>query len=45
MVIIREDSIKQLNTPINIVIKAGGQEIEIIKTSFLGKLENIRKKK
>jgi polyferredoxin len=45
MVIIREDSIKQLNTPINIVIKAGGQEIETIKTSFLGKLEKFRKKK
>jgi len=27
------------------VIKAGGEEIEIIKTSFLGKLEKFRKKK
>lgn len=45
MVIISEDSIKQLSTPINITIKAGGNEIANIKTTFLGKIEKFRKKK
>ncbi|MEN8191823.1 MAG: cytochrome c oxidase accessory protein CcoG [Bacteroidota bacterium] len=45
MVIIAEDNIKQLNTPINIVIKSGDEEIDKIKTTFLGKIEKFRKKK
>ena len=45
MVIIKEDNIKQLNTPIHIIIKAGDQEIDNIKTSFLGRIEKFRKEK
>ena len=45
MIIIKDDDIKQLNTPIFIVAKAGDKEIDKIKTSFLGKIEKFRKKK
>ena len=45
MVIIKDDDIKQLNTPIYIVVKARDEEIDKIKTSFLGKIEKFRKKK
>lgn len=45
MVIIAEDDIKQLSTPIDIVVKTDQKDIEIVKTSFLGKLEKFKKKK
>ncbi len=45
MVIIKEENIKQLNTPIHIIVKAGDEEIDDIKTSFLGRIEKFRKKK
>jgi len=43
MVIIKEDEIKQLNTPIVILVKSDNKLIEKIKTSFLGKIETFRK--
>ncbi len=43
MVIIKEDDIKQLNTPIHIIVKAGDKEIDDIKTSFLGRIDKFRK--
>lgn len=43
MVVIREDEIKKLNTPLVVAVKAGDKTIEKIKTSFLGKIETFRK--
>ncbi len=43
MIIIKEAEIKQLNTPITIVVKAGDKVIDRIKSSFLGKIETFRK--
>ncbi len=37
-VIVPKDEIKQLNTPIEIAVKANGKVIDVIKTSFLGKV-------
>ncbi|MBK8944230.1 MAG: cytochrome c oxidase accessory protein CcoG [Ignavibacteriae bacterium] len=37
-VIIPKESIKSLNTPIEIAVKANGKIIDVIKTSFLGKV-------
>ncbi|NOX67347.1 MAG: cytochrome c oxidase accessory protein CcoG, partial [Chlorobi bacterium] len=45
MVIIKEDDIKKLNTPIHIIVKAGDKEIDNIKTSFLGRIDKYRKNK
>lgn len=45
MVIIKEENIKQLNTQIHIIVNAGDEEIDNIKTSFLGRIEKFRKKK
>ncbi|MCK5457803.1 MAG: cytochrome c oxidase accessory protein CcoG, partial [Melioribacteraceae bacterium] len=45
MVIIKDDDIKQLSTPIHILVKANGEEVDKIKTSFLGKIEKFRRKK
>lgn len=45
LVIIKDEDIKQLNTSIYIIAKAGDKEIDKIKTSFLGKIEKFRKKK
>jgi cytochrome c oxidase accessory protein FixG len=45
MVVIKEDDIKQLNTPITIVVKSGDNVIDRIKTSFLGKIETFKKNK
>ncbi len=38
-VIVPKDEIKQLNTPIEIAVKANGKVIDVIKTSFLGKVK------
>lgn len=43
MVIIKDADIKQLNTPIYILVKCNGEEIDKIKTSFFGKIEKFRK--
>ncbi len=43
LVIIKDADIKQLNTPIYIIVKSNGKEIDKIKTSFLGKIEKFRK--
>lgn len=43
LVIIKDADIKQLNTPIYIIVKGNGEEIDKIKTSFLGKIEKFRK--
>lgn len=45
LVIVKEDDIKQLNTPIHIIVKSGDKEIDNIKTSFLGRIDKFRKKK
>lgn len=39
MVILEEDDIKQMNTPIEIAVTTEGKIIDVIKTSFLGKLD------
>jgi len=38
-VIIPEENIKKLNTPIEVAVKANGEIIDVIKTSFLGKVK------
>jgi cytochrome c oxidase accessory protein FixG len=43
LVIIKDSDIKQLNTHINIIVKAGDKEIDRINTSFLGNVEKYRK--
>ncbi|MCF6269483.1 MAG: cytochrome c oxidase accessory protein CcoG [Melioribacteraceae bacterium] len=45
LVIIKDSDIKELNTPISIVVKTNGKNIDEIKTSFLGRIEKFRKKK
>ena len=45
MVIIKDDDIKQLITPIHILVKDGDKTINRIETSFLGKIEKFRRKK
>ena len=37
-VIIPEEKITKLNTPIEVAVKANGNTIDVIKTSFLGKV-------
>jgi hypothetical protein len=37
-VIIPEEKITKLNTPIEVAVKANGEIIDVIKTSFLGKV-------
>ncbi len=45
MVIVPEKEIKQLNTPIEIEVTANGKPIDVMKTSFLGKIKKgIRRK-
>ncbi len=39
MVIIDESKIKHLNTPLEIAVKTEGRTIDVIRTSFLGKVE------
>ncbi len=43
MIVIKEADIKQLNTPITIVVKADNKIIDRIKSNFLGKIETFRK--
>ena len=43
LVIIKDSDIKQLNTHISIIVKAGDKEIDRIKTSFLGNVEKFRR--
>jgi cytochrome c oxidase accessory protein FixG len=43
MVVINENEIKQLNTPITLLVKSENVVIEKIQTSFLGKIETFRK--
>ena len=43
LIIIKENEIKQLNTPLVVAVKSGDNLIEKIKTSFLGKIETFRK--
>ena len=38
-VIIPEEKITKLNTPIEVAVKADGKTIDVIKTSFLGKVK------
>ena len=45
MVVIKEMDIKQLNTPITIVVKSENKVIDRIKSNFLGKIETFRKNK
>lgn len=45
LVVIKESEIKQLNTPITIVVKANNKVIDRIKSSFLGRIETFRKNK
>jgi polyferredoxin len=45
MVILDEDKIKNINTPIELEISAGGKVIETVKTSFLGNIRKRRKNK
>ena len=39
MVILSKDQITKLNTPLEIAVSSGGKTIDVIKTSFLGKVE------
>jgi len=45
MVIINDDDIQQLNTPIHILVKDGDKTIDKIKTSFIGNIQKFRRKK
>jgi cytochrome c oxidase accessory protein FixG len=43
LIVIRENEIKQLNTPMVVAVKSGDKIIETINTSFLGRIETFRK--
>ncbi len=45
LVIIPKDKIKKVNTPIIIEVKAGDKVIDLVKTSFLGKINRKKKNK
>ncbi|MCB0750550.1 MAG: hypothetical protein KDC52_03645, partial [Ignavibacteriae bacterium] len=38
-VILPQDKVTKLNTPIEVAVKANGKTIDVIKTSFLGKIK------
>ena len=38
-VIIPQEEIKKLSTPIEVAVEANGETIDVIKTSFLGKVQ------
>ena len=43
MIIVSKDDIKKLNTPIEISVLSKGKVIDVIKTSFLGKVDRKEK--
>lgn len=45
MIILSKDKIKNINTPITIVVSAGDKVLDVVKTSFLGNIRNRKARK